>query len=91
MVSQTIYLLLLVGLTGVVLTAIAPFLTFLIIAAGITWVLIETVKAIDKQRNAKLMQKIGTINRAHKQHNQIVSGNIEAGTYGNYLPPQGLR
>lgn len=29
--------------------------------------------------------------RADQQHNQIIAGKWVAGTYGNYLPPKGLR
>ncbi len=89
--GQVLALMLLLGTIGVVVSAVAPFLVFLIIAAGITWMLVAVAQEADKQRNAKLMQKFSLLNRADKQHNQIMSGNLESGTYGIYQPPKGLR
>ena len=75
----------------IVIAAIWKMLLFVAIAAAVIFAGRLTFEAISARirRAAALRQSL--IDRAEQQHQMIMSGDEEGGTYGDYLPPPALR
>lgn len=80
-----------VTIAAVVVSNLLPAILILILLAVVVTAVgigVETLKeAIAYRRSETEM----VIHRANRQHRQIVSGDLIGGTYGEYLPPAGLR
>ena len=86
MIGEMFGIMFLIGIVGVVLAAVAPYFLFLFPAAVLVWALVAVCQEADKRADEKLMRKISLIKRADNQHSNIMSGDIERGTYGSYPP-----
>lgn len=79
------------GLIFGVLTYAWPVL----LAAGILWIMFKIVGGIHESQRIDREFRRDThkalIDRADRQHHAIMSGDLVTGTYGEHLPPQGLR
>lgn len=62
---------------------------------GIVWVGVKIAGSISESntidRQYRKDREADLIGRADKQHHAIISGDLVTGTYGDYLPPKGLR
>ena len=77
-----------------ILAALAAILPLLLWLAGIAFIGWLIGKGITSWHNTsrRIDQQIAdVVARADNQHNLIMAGNEEAGTYGDYLPPPSLR
>ena len=76
------------------LAALAAILPVLLWLAGIAvtgWLIGKSIQSWQDNRSRIDKQIADVIARADKQHNYIMAGREEAGTYGDYLPPPSLR
>lgn len=68
-----------------------PALLFL----AILWIALKLIKGafnVQQHNNhVAAAQRRALIARADRQHSLMMSGDIVEGTYGEYLPPEGLR
>lgn len=71
----------------VALTALWP----LILAGLVVWVGVKWLKRQQAIRQCRLDELAQIARRADKQHKKIMTGDDAGGTYGDFMPPKGLR
>lgn len=83
-----------VGAIGVLVISFQYMWGFYIFCAAI-WALWWSARKLEdtavNRYEASRKYRAGLIDRANKQHQQIMQGDEINGTYGQYLPPKGLR
>lgn len=91
MTSDLTAWLLICGLVaGIVIAAWQVILLLAATATGL-WLLSKAAEAVGDSLERSRRNKQAIIGRADRQHQLIMSGDDEGGTYGDYLPPSYLR
>lgn len=75
---------------ALVYAALGPLLVIAAFAA-VVWVAARIAKAYGLSLQLRRDRIAAVVARADRQHQQIMSGDEIAGTYGDYLPPPELR
>lgn len=74
-----------------ILIAALPVLLWIAGIALVAWIIGKTVESWQAHSRLIDQQIEAVVGRADRQHNLIMAGDEEAGTYGDYLPPPSLR
>lgn len=86
--------LLLVLIVGAVLYSAVMALAVLwpvLAVVALVWVAVKLVNRQAAIRQCRRDELAAIAKRADKQHRKIMAGDDVGGTYGDYLPPKGLR
>lgn len=68
------------------ISAILPIIISIIVIGIVVFIVGQLFSAFFAIRRARIESRKIIIARADRQHKQIMSGDIEAGTYGDYPP-----
>lgn len=75
---------------ALVYAALGPLLVIAAVAAMV-WLAVRIARAHGVSLQLRRDRVAAVVARADRQHQQIMSGDQIAGTYGDYLPPPELR
>lgn len=91
MIGDLTVWLLICGLVAGIIIAAWKVILFLAATAIGLWLLSKAAEAAGASVERSRRDKQAIIGRAERQHQLIMSGDDEGGTYGDYLPPPYLR
>lgn len=79
------------SLIAIIIWHALPILLLIVAVALIAWLVGGLLNIAGHHSHIKAAKRKALIARADRQHHKIMSGDLIGGTYGEYLPPNGLR
>lgn len=80
-----------ISLVAIILWHALPFLLLIGALALVAWIAGGVINTIGHHSHVAAAKRAALASRADRQHQKIMSGDVIGGTYGDYLPPKGLR
>ena len=79
------------SLIGMIVIYAWPVLLAFLVLAGVGKLIGYMLESREIDRKFRHDNRSALMARADRQHRQVMSGDVVSGTYGDYLPPPGLR